>query len=122
VPLSLLPVKADDESVRTPPSGLRQGYHQRGSRTVSAAVIRPGFRIAPDLAPGTYTITRERRTSLLVIAGLLVGRSPRRPRLWWSRPMPADVCSDAPVRAGSIRHPQRVADTGDRTKWQLPAS
>jgi hypothetical protein len=31
------------------------------------------------------------------------------------------VCSDAPVRCGSIRHLQRDADAGDRTKWQLPA-
>lgn len=28
-----------------------------------------------------------------VIAELLVGRSPRLPRPWWSRPLPADVCS-----------------------------
>jgi hypothetical protein len=30
-------------------------------------------------------------------------------------------CSDAPVRAGSIRYPQRAADTRGRTKWQLQA-
>jgi hypothetical protein len=40
--------------------------------------------------------------------------------------MPADVarwllggCSDAPVRVGSIRYPQRTSDPGDRTEWQL---
>jgi hypothetical protein len=28
-------------------------------------------------------------------------------------------CSDAPVRVGSIRYPQRTSDPGDRTEWQL---
>jgi hypothetical protein len=30
-------------------------------------------------------------------------------------------CSDAPVRAGSVRHPQRASDSGVLTKWQVPA-
>ena len=85
---------------------------------MSAAVTRPRFRLALDLAPGTYTIPRARRTPSLVIAGLLVGRSPRRPRLWWSRPMPADVCSMfarmpryAPAASG-IRSESRIPATG----------
>jgi hypothetical protein len=36
-------------------------------------------------------------------------------------PMLLRGCSDAPVRAGSIRYPQCAPDSGDRTKWQLPA-
>ena len=35
-------------------------------------------------------------------------------------PMLLHGCSDAPVRAGR-RYPQRAADSGGRTKWQLPA-
>jgi hypothetical protein len=31
------------------------------------------------------------------------------------------VCSDALVRLGSIRHPQRGTWTDGRTKWQLTA-
>ena len=36
-------------------------------------------------------------------------------------PMLLRRCSDAPVRAGSIRYPQCAPDSGDRTRWQLPA-
>lgn len=41
---------------------------QRGSRTVSAAVIRNGFRFAHDLAPGTNAITSDRQTPCRSIA------------------------------------------------------
>jgi hypothetical protein len=53
-----------------------------------------------------------------VIAGLPADRSPRCPRLWWSRPMPADVCSMfarmpryTPAASG-IRNESRILATG----------
>ena len=83
---------------------------------MSATVARSRLRLALDLAPGAYTITRERRTPSLVIAGLLVRRSPKRPRLWWSRPMPADVCS---MFARMPRY--APAASGIRSESRIPA-
>jgi hypothetical protein len=84
----------------------------------------PSPRLALDLAPGPIPI--------LVIAELLVGQSLRRPRLWWSRPMPADVCSMfartpgyAPAPSG-IRSESRIPETGQngssRHVLSLPGS
>ena len=77
---------------------------------MSATVTRPRLRLSRDLTSGIYTIT--------VIAEPLVGRSPRRPRPWWSRPMPADGCSMvarmpryAPAASG-IRSAPRIPATG----------
>jgi hypothetical protein len=80
---------------------------------VSAAVTRPGFRLALDLAPVTYTITSNRTTPCRPI--------PRRPRLWWSRPMPADGCSMVArmpryaSAASGIRSAQRIPANGQNS-------
>jgi hypothetical protein len=76
---------------------------------VSAAVSRPGFRLAPDLAPGTYTTASGRPTPYRPIPG--------RPRLWWSRPMPADGCS---VVARMPRY--APAASGTRSAQRIPAN
>ena len=85
-----------------------QGAGQLGSRTVSAAVIRPRFR-PHDLTSGTYTIASDRRP--------LVRRSPRRPRPRWSRPMPAGVCS---MFARMLRY--APATSGIRSESRIPAT
>ena len=107
---------------------LRSGCHAR-SRALPAGITNRVGRpypaqvpVALDLAPETNTITRERRTPSLVIAGLLVGRSPRRPRLWWSRPMPADVCSMFARMPGTRRqHPVSAASHGFRRPDKMAA-
>ncbi len=90
-------------------SQVKSARCQQGSRTVSAVVTRPWLRLAYDLTPGTYTITNDGRT--------LADRPPRRPRLWWSRPMRADVCS---MFARMSRY--APAASGIRSAPRIPAS
>ena len=89
---------------------LIRGAASRDHEPCRPAVTRSRLRIAHDLTPGTYTISIDRRTPCPLIT--------KTPRPWWSRPMPADVCSMfarmpryAPAASG-IRSALRIPATG----------
>jgi hypothetical protein len=62
-------------------------------------------------------IWRQGSIPLPLIAQHHVGRSPRRPRPWWSRPMPTDVCS---MFARMPRY--TPAASGIRSESRMPAT
>ena len=108
---------------RTAVPAPRLRHQVQGAASADHEQCRPPL---PHPGPGWRLISPQGSIPRLAIAGLLVGRSPRHPRSRWSRPMPADVCSMiarmpryAPAASGTSSAPG--FDSGDRTKWQLPA-
>jgi hypothetical protein len=90
-------------------AGSAKGASSAGSRTVSASVARPRLPLARDSTPGPIPFA--------LIVEPIGGRSPRHPRLWWSRPMPADVCS---MFARTPRY--APAPSGIRTESRFPTT
>ena len=76
---------------------------------MSAGVARPRLPLARDSTPGPIPFA--------LIVEPIGGRSPRHPRLWWSRPMPVDVCS---MFARMPRYAS--AASGIRSEPRIPAT
>ena len=97
-------------------SGTSTGHCQQRSRTVSAAVTRPGYGWRISQCRGPIPLP-------LITGSLLSDHSAALDYggLDLCPPMLLRGCSDAPVRPGSTRYPHRAADSSDRMKWQLPA-
>jgi hypothetical protein len=88
---------------------------ERGTACEDREPCRPTL---PDSGSGYRMVSRQEPIPILAIAERLGGRSPRRPRPWWSRPMPTDGCSVvarmpryAPAVSG-IRNAPRIPATG----------
>jgi hypothetical protein len=86
----------------------------RGTTSMDHEPCRPPL---PDPGYGSRMISRQGPIPLPLIAEPLVGRSPRRPRPWWSRPMTTDVCS---MFARMSRY--APAASGTRCELRIPST